>query len=69
MWTEAVISMICKGIGETLYMTILSTLIGYGFGLPLGIILAVSDKEGLAPNKVIYKILDVVSNSLRSIPF
>ena len=69
MWTEAVISMICKGIAETLYMTILSTLIGYGFGLPLGIILAVSDKEGLAPNKVIYKILDVVSNILRSIPF
>lgn len=69
MWSDAITNMIIKGIGETLYMTIFSTLIGYAFGLPLGIILAVSDKEGLAPNKVLYKVLDVLSNILRSIPF
>lgn len=69
MWSDAITNMIIKGIGETLYMTIFSTVIGYAFGLPLGIILAVSDKEGLAPNKVLYKVLDVLSNILRSIPF
>ena len=69
MWTEEVISMIIKGIGETLYMTLVSTLIGYLFGIPLGVLLAVSDKEGLRPNAVLYKVLDVIANIVRSVPF
>ena len=68
-WTPEIIQMIWKGIGETLYMTILSTALGYLFGLPMGVLLAVSDKEGLSPNPVLYKILDVVANIVRSIPF
>ena len=55
--------------GETLYMTLVSTLLGYAFGLPLGVLLKVSDKEGLKPNKLLYKILDVIANIFRSIPF
>ena len=39
------------------------------FGLPLGVMLAVSDKDGLRPNKAVYKVLDVISNIIRSIPF
>jgi len=69
MWTNEVQTMIVKGIGETLYMTLMSTLVGYVFGLPLGIILSVSDKEGLSPNKTLYKALDVIVNITRSIPF
>lgn len=69
MWTNEVQTMIVKGIGETLYMTLMSTLVGYVFGLPLGIILSVSDKEGLSPNKTLYKVLDVIVNITRSIPF
>ena len=69
MWTEEVISMIIKGIGETLYMTLVSTLIGYLFGIPMGVLLAVSDKEGLRPNAVLYKVLDVIANIVRSVPF
>ncbi len=61
--------MILKGIQETLYMTLLSTLMGYVIGLPMGVLLAVSDKEGLKPNRVLYRILDVVANIVRSIPF
>ena len=61
--------MIITGIGQTLYMTILSTVVGYVFGLPLGVMLAVSDKDGLRPNKAVYKVLDVISNIIRSIPF
>ena len=68
-WTPEIIQMIWKGIGETLYMTLLSTALGYLFGLPMGVLLAVSDKEGLAPNPVLYKILDVIANIVRSIPF
>ena len=69
MWTPEVNEMIIRGIGATLYMTVFSTAIGYLFGLPLGVCLAITDKEGLTPNKVIYKILDVVVNVTRSIPF
>lgn len=68
-WTPEITQMIWKGIGETLYMTLLSTALGYLFGLPMGVLLAVSDKDGLRPNAVLYKILDVIANIVRSIPF
>lgn len=67
--TAQEIQMIVKGIWETLYMTLLSTLLGYVIGLPWGIALKVTDKDGLHPNQVIYRILDVVTNVMRSIPF
>ena len=69
MWTKQVTDMIIAGVGETLYMTLFSTFFGYVFGMPLGILLKVSDKEGLRPNAVLYKILDVIVNIVRSIPF
>lgn len=69
MWRPEVIQMIIDGIGETVYMTLLSTMFGYVFGLPMGVVLAVSDKDGLIPNTVLYKILDVIVNVVRSVPF
>ncbi len=69
MWTREVNMMILEGIRDTLYMTLASTLFGYILGLPMGITLAVTDKNGIRPNAVIYKILDVIANIVRSIPF
>ena len=69
MWTKEVVWMIIEGIRDTLYMTLVSTLFGYILGLPMGITLAVTDKNGIKPNPVIYKILDVIANIIRSIPF
>lgn len=69
MWSNEVITMIVQGIGETLYMTVVSTLLGYVLGLPMGIALAVTDKDGIRPNAVCYKVLDVIANIVRSIPF
>lgn len=69
MWDKAVVDMIIVGIGETLYMTLMSTFLGYVFGLPLGVALAVTDKGGIKPNVVVYKFLDFVSNIIRSVPF
>ena len=69
MWSKEVTQMIISGVGETLYMTLVSTLLGYVFGLPMGVLLKVSDKEGLRPNAVLYKILDVIANIFRSILF
>ena len=69
MWSSEVNNMILNGILETLYMTLLSTAVGYLFGLPMGVLLAVFDKDGLKPNRVAYKVLDILANIVRSIPF
>jgi D-methionine transport system permease protein len=50
-------------------MTLVSTFFGYVLGLPLGVLLTISDVNGIKPNKVLYKVLDVIVNLLRSIPF
>lgn len=69
MWSSEVTEMIIRGIGESLYMTLGSTIFGYLLGLPIGILLAVTDKDGIHPNAAVYKIFDVIVNILRSIPF
>lgn len=61
--------MIAEGTWATLYMTLVSTFMGYVLGLPFGIILAVTDKNGIRPNAFVYKILDFIANLIRSIPF
>ena len=69
MWDSQVVLMVAEGTWVTLYMTLDSTLIAYLLGLPMGIALVVTAPGGLKPNKIIYKILDVVVNIVRSIPF
>ncbi|MDO4344515.1 MAG: methionine ABC transporter permease [Eubacteriales bacterium] len=63
------IVMIIEGIGGTLWMTLASTFFGYIFGLPLGILLTVTGQDGIRPNGGVYKVLDVLVNVFRSIPF
>lgn len=69
MFEPGMIDMLKVGFVETLYMIIASTCLGYILGLPMGIVLTITDKEGIKPNALIYKILDVFSNIVRSIPF
>ncbi|MBO5999496.1 MAG: ABC transporter permease [Lachnospiraceae bacterium] len=58
-----------RGIWETVYMTLLSSLIAYIIGLPLGIILTVTDRDGIRPVGWLNRILGLVINFFRSIPF
>ncbi len=69
MFSAEVIDMLKVGILETVYMTVFSTFFGYVLGLPMGIVLAVTDKDGIKPNAFIYKVLDVIVNIVRSVPF
>lgn len=69
MWDEVMIAMLLEGIRDSFYMTLVSTLFGYGIGLPLGIALILTDQGGLAPNRGVYRVLDIVINITRSIPF
>lgn len=69
MFSSTIINMLLEGIVDTLYMTIASTVLGYVFGLPMGILLTVTDKDGIKPNALIYKAFDFIVNIVRSIPF
>ena len=61
--------MLQEGIWETLYMVVLSSAISYLIGIPLGIILVVTDKDGIRPIPILQSILGVAINLLRAIPF
>lgn len=53
---------------DTLLMTLISTAIAYLIGLPLGVLLYVTSKKGLKPNRIINTVVGIVVNILRSIP-
>ena len=63
------LDLVLKGLGETIYMTVAVTFFAYVVGLPLGLVLAVTAKDGLRPNRAVYLALSAVVNVLRSVPF
>lgn len=69
MWNSETIMMLVQNTGITLYMTLTSTIMAYVIGLPLGIALVVTAKDGLCPQAAVYKVLDVLVNITRSVPF
>ena len=55
---------------ETLYATLLATLFAIVIGLPLGMLLVAGDAKGIRPlPPLLMKVLNVIINLLRSIPF
>lgn len=69
IFNAATIEMLQEGIWETLYMVVVSSAISYLIGIPLGIILVVTDKDGIRPIPILQSILGVAINLLRAIPF
>jgi len=63
------INMLVKGIWETIYMVFLSSALSYVIGIPLGIALVVTDREGISPVPLFNKVLGLIINLLRSVPF
>lgn len=53
----------------TLYMVFATALISIAIGLPLGILLMISRPGGIKEMPKLYKVLDVIINIFRSIPF
>ena len=58
-----------NGIAETLYMTLVSTALSYVFGLPLGVLLCVTDKNGVFRMPGFNRVLGFIVNFVRSAPF
>lgn len=57
------------GVLETLYMTVISTAVAYLIGLPVGVLLCITDKDGLRPMPWLNRVVGFLVNILRSIPF
>ncbi len=66
LWDSGMIQL---GVWQTVYMTVISTAVAYIIGLPLGIILNVTSKEGIHPIGWLNRVLGIIVNALRSIPF
>lgn len=67
--SKELIDLIISGIGETLYMTLASTAIAYVLGIPLGVLVFITDKKGICRNRAINALAGIVINIVRSIPF
>lgn len=67
--SQQLIDLIVSGTWETLYMTLVSTLIAYVFGVPIGIILYITGEGGIRRNRAINLIVGIIVNVLRSVPF
>jgi len=55
--------------GRTMYMTIFATLGAYAIGMPLGILLSITDKDGIKPNPVLNWVFGTFTNLMRAVPF
>lgn len=62
-------NLLYKATLETLYMSLVSTILAFIIGLGLAVILILTKKGGLAQNIAIYRTLDIIVNTLRSFPF
>ena len=62
-------SMILKGLFETLLMTVASSFFSYLIGIPLGVVLVVTDNTGIKPMPKLNGILGMIINLIRSVPF
>lgn len=67
--SQQVINLLIQGIGETLQMTVISTIASMIIGIPLGVILVVTSKGHILENKFINGLLGAIVNAGRSIPF
>lgn len=69
MLNETTITLLWNGLLETIFMTLASGFFGFLIGLPIGIILFLTRKDQLLENILYNRILSVVVNVFRAIPF
>ena len=69
MLSNEVFTMLLEGTRDTLYMTFVSAVFSYLFAFPIGIALVITKKDGLRPMAALYRLLDIIVNIGRSVPF
>lgn len=68
-WEKIFIVLILPSLLDTLKMLAISGVLSTFFGFFIGVLLVITDKDGLSPNPVIYRIVDFFVNTIRSFPF
>jgi D-methionine transport system permease protein len=69
MDTGTLVSLLGEGLLQTLYMTVLGTLMSYVIGLPIGVSLIVTGPNGIRPVAIYNKVMGFIVNVIRSVPF
>ena len=65
----AMVNLLLQGIWETLYMVLVSSAISYALGIPLGVLVFITDRHGLWQNRPLNFLLGGLINLVRSVPF
>lgn len=67
--SKEMIELLVQGTFETLYMTLISTAIAYVLGIPLGVLLYVTESGGICRNRIVNQAAGFIINLIRSVPF
>lgn len=67
--SKEVIDLLISGTLESLYMTLIATVIAYILGIPLGVLVYATDKGNVCQNRIVNLITGVIINLVRSVPF
>lgn len=68
-FTKLLTKIVLPSLWDTLLMVTVAMILSTIIGLILAIVLVVTDDRGLKPNKVVYEVLSVIINIIRSFPF
>ncbi len=69
MLDSQMIQMLAQGTLESFYMTVAITVLSYIIGVPLGVFLVMSDRNGIQPMPSLNWLIGGIVNILRSVPF
>ncbi|WP_369308453.1 methionine ABC transporter permease MetI [Providencia rettgeri] len=67
--SERMIYLLINGTIDTITMTFVSGFLGFVLGLPLGVLLYITRKDQVMENVGLYRVLAVIINIFRSVPF
>ncbi len=69
MFDSALLDLLWEGTIDTLYMTLASTFFSYVFGSVMAMVLVITRPDGIRPQPLVFRLLDVLVNLTRSFPF
>lgn len=67
--SDSIVSLLLQGTWETLVMTFVSGFFGFAMGLPVGVLLFLTREHQILERKSVHRVLSVIVNIFRSIPF
>jgi D-methionine transport system permease protein len=67
--SHAILELLLRSTWETLLMTAAAGAISFALGLPLGLLLVATGRDGIAPNRAVNSVLGTVVNGFRSVLF